>query len=78
VSDIKQLLGRRIAELRKRAGLTQEELAEKVGYSLDFISMVERGINAPSVERLGDFARVFGVEVADLFRTAGRKPTKKR
>jgi transcriptional regulator with XRE-family HTH domain len=49
--------------------LTQEQLAEKTGYSVDFIGLVERGINAPTVARLQDIADVLGVEVWELFRT---------
>lgn len=62
------LLGKRIALLRRKAALTQEELAEKTGYSVDFIGLVERGINAPTVERLGQIADVLGVELWQLFK----------
>ena len=62
------LLGRRIAYFRRRAGLTQEELAEKTSYSVDFIGLVERGINAPTVARLADVADAVGVEVWELFK----------
>ena len=45
---------------------------------MDFISLVERGVNAPSVARLEDFARALKVEVVDLFTFTGRKPTRTR
>ena len=45
---------------------------------MEFISLVERGVNAPSVAGLEKFARVFKVEVADLFKFTGRKPTRIR
>jgi transcriptional regulator with XRE-family HTH domain len=51
VSRILSTLGKRIAELRRSAGLTQEQLADKTAYSADFISLVERAVNAPTVER---------------------------
>jgi transcriptional regulator with XRE-family HTH domain len=60
-------LGRRIAQLRKARKLTQEQLAEAVGRSVEFISLVERGVNAPSVAGLADFAKALRVEVRDLF-----------
>ena len=60
-------LGQRIAELRKARQLTQTVLAKKIGCSVEFISLVERGVNAPSVAGLEKFARVLKVEVADLF-----------
>lgn len=54
------------------------QLAKSLGCSVEFISLVERGVNAPSVARLEDFARVLKVEVVDLFKFAGRKPTRIR
>jgi len=47
--------------------LTQEQLAEAVGCSVEFVSLVERGVNAPSVANLGKFARILRVEVRELF-----------
>jgi transcriptional regulator with XRE-family HTH domain len=64
---LKKQLGRRIAGLRRATKLTQAKLAEKSGYSIEFISLVERGINAPSVEGCGRIARTLGVTVKDLF-----------
>ena len=61
------LLGRQVAYYRNKAGLTQEELAEATKYSVDFISLVERGVNAPTVARLQDIADTIGVEVWQLF-----------
>ena len=60
-------LGKRVAWLRRRTGLTQEELAEACSYSVDFIGLIERGINAPTVDRLADIASAIGVEVWQLF-----------
>ena len=45
-------LGQRIADLRQTRHLTQVQLAKAVGCSVEFISLVERGVNAPSVARL--------------------------
>ena len=64
---LQKKLGRRIAELRRVRRLTQEQLAEAVGCSVEFISLVERGVNAPSVAGLADFAKVLKVEVKELF-----------
>lgn len=67
MSHLYRLLGRNIAHYRLKADLTQEELAEKTDYSVDFISLVERGVNAPTLARLEDIAAVIGVEVWQLF-----------
>jgi transcriptional regulator with XRE-family HTH domain len=64
---IEKQLGRRIAELRKAKNYTQEKLAEKTGYSVEFISLVERGVNAPSVSGCSHVAKALGVTVAELF-----------
>ena len=71
---LQKKLGTRIAELRRARKLTQEQLAEAIGCSVEFISLVERGVNAPSVAGIEDFARVLKVEPRDLFTFTGKKP----
>lgn len=75
---LQKRLGQHIAYLRKQRRLTQVQLAKAVGCSVEFISLVERGVNAPSVAGLEVFARVLKVEVVDLFKFARRKPTRTR
>ncbi|MGD0539238.1 MAG: helix-turn-helix transcriptional regulator [Verrucomicrobiota bacterium] len=75
---LQKKLGRRIADLRKARRLTQVQLAKAVGCSVEFISLVERGVNAPSVARLEDFAKALKVGVVDLFTILGRKPKRIR
>ena len=76
MSHLYRLLGKNIAHFRREANLTQEQLAEKTDYSVDFIGLVERGVNAPTVSRLKDIADVIGVEVWQLF-YAGQSGRKK-
>jgi transcriptional regulator with XRE-family HTH domain len=64
---LQRKLGKRIAELRRAKKLTQEQLAEAVGCSVEFISLVERGVNAPSVAGLEKFSKVLRVAVKELF-----------
>lgn len=75
---LQKRLGQRIAELRRNRGLTQVQLARAVGGSVEFISRLERGVNAPSVAWLEGFAKTLKVKVVDLFTFTGRKPTRKR
>ena len=70
---LQQKLGQRIASLRKARKLTQEQLAEATGYSVEFVSLVERGVNAPSVAGLEKFAKVFKAEVKELFNFENKK-----
>ncbi len=64
---LQRKLGKRIGDLRRAKKLTQEQLAEAVGCSVEFVSLVERGINSPSVAGLEKFSEVLSVEVKDLF-----------
>lgn len=64
---LKQKLGRQIAALRKKKGLTQEKLAEKASYSVEFISFVERGIHAPSIEGCARIAKALKIHLKVLF-----------
>jgi len=71
---LQKKLGQRIADLRKDRQLTQVQLAKGVGCSVEFISLVERGVNAPSIARLEDYAKALTVEVVDLFTFDRQKP----
>jgi len=64
---LREQFGKRLKQLRAQKGLTQEELAEAVGVSTDFISLMERGQRAPSFENLERLAEVFEVKVSELF-----------
>ena len=65
---IKINFGKRLAALRKASGLTQEQLAEKAEYSVEFISFIERGVHAPSLDGVERLARSLNVAEAELFR----------
>ena len=58
--------GNRIRELRKRAGLTQIELAERIGLSQGQLSNLENGDRSLSLEWLRRIARALNCAVADL------------
>ena len=64
---LKKQLGIHIAQLRKEARLTQEQLAEKADYSVEFISFVERGVHTPSVEGCARLAKALGIPLKDIF-----------
>jgi transcriptional regulator with XRE-family HTH domain len=61
-------VGRRIAEVRAEAGLTQEQFAERVArVSLKYLQRIEAGRANMTVLTLAKFAARIGVEVRDLF-----------
>lgn len=64
---LQKKLGQRIAHLRRAKKLTQEQLAEAVGCSVEFISLVERGVNAPSIAGLEKFTKALRIDVKELF-----------
>lgn len=57
---------KRIRKYRHDAGLTQEDLAEKVGVSRVYIGYVEQGRNTPSLEILGKIAKALKVRLSDI------------
>jgi transcriptional regulator with XRE-family HTH domain len=69
-----QGIGRRIAELRRERGLTQEKFAEALGVSVRYIQFVEAGDEKLGVPTLVKIANALRVPVIDLF----TPPTKPR
>ena len=64
----RRVLGENVRRIRKRAKLTQEKLAEKAGLSVVFLSLLENGWRAASIDSLLSIARALGVELEDLVR----------
>ena len=54
--------------MRLSRKLTQEQLAEKLDISLNFLNMIERGVRAPSFDTLERIARVLRTPVAEFFK----------
>ena len=61
-------LGARIKQLREKAGLTQESLAEKSSISLDYLGKIEVCINKPGLKSLLKIANALKVEPYVLFK----------
>lgn len=59
-------LGKRIKAARERVGMTQEDLAAAVDYSVDHVSVVERGVKPPKLEKLVVIANVLNVGTDEL------------
>ena len=55
-----------------RKGLSQEELADKLGVSRQTIANIERGLNEPRVLLALALAAVLGVAISELFRKGPR------
>lgn len=61
-----ELLGRRIADLRSKLGLTQHELAERLAVSRTAVSHLEAGMSVPGERTVVLLAGIFKVEPHDL------------
>ena len=59
-----------IKGLRERAGLTQAQLAEKIGASQSAVALWETGARMPRSNKLQKLAEVLECTVADLFDNA--------
>lgn len=65
-TNLTQLVGKAIAKQRIHAGLSQEQVAEQLGIGSEAVSRIERGVVMPNIERLMQFAEIYGCEAADL------------
>ena len=71
---LKSQIGANIAAYRKRAGLTQAGLAEKLNYSDKAVSKWERGESVPDVLTLVQLAEQFDITVGDLLTDPNELP----
>ena len=66
-------LADRIQQLRKQKGISQEELADRVGVSRQAVSKWENNLSCPDITILPELASIFGISVDELL---GRTPPK--
>ncbi len=67
-------IGKKIRDLRKQNGLTQQELADRAELTKGFISQLERGQVSPSVVTLFDLIEILGTTPSAFFEnTAGKQ-----
>ncbi len=62
-----ELIGKKIRNLRKNKGITQEELAEILSVTGQAVSKWETGISVPDISMLPIIARYFGITMDELF-----------
>lgn len=60
-------IGQSIQEARKKAKLTQKELAEKVGIATITVQQYERGVRTPKIETLQKIAQALNIDVGVLY-----------
>ena len=64
--DMRKLVGRNFARLRRAKGLTQEQVEERSEFTQQYISDLERGKRNPTVITLYELAQAIGVSHVDL------------
>jgi transcriptional regulator with XRE-family HTH domain len=67
VPSLRERFGHRLRAIRLARKLSQEQFAELLGISVDFLSLIERGINAPSFENLDAFSTQLKMPLSVLF-----------
>ena len=66
-NDRPRAFGDRLRVLRREAGVSQEELADRAGLHRTYVSSVERGARNISLANIHALADALGVDVRDLF-----------
>ncbi len=70
-----QTLGSRIAELRRKKNMTQEELAAELGVTPQAVSKWENDLSCPDIALLPQLARLFDVTTDELLGNTGHPET---
>lgn len=82
--DLNELVARNIKMLRQQADLSQEDFAARVGCSVRYVGLLEKGAHSPTVKMLGEVANALNVQPFLLLLDAGPrmvvdpKPVRKR
>jgi transcriptional regulator with XRE-family HTH domain len=74
--DMRALVGNNVKRIRQARGLTQEQFAERSGFSQQYLSTLERGRRNPSIVTIYELASALGVSHLELVRPRRRKARK--
>ncbi len=69
MSEIAEIVGQNIRQLRKQSGWTQEKLAEKAGISVPFMTQIELARKSASLDVIESIAKAFDVSYERLFKS---------
>lgn len=67
MGTVREEVAKNLLFYRKKAGLTQRELAEKLGVKNTAVSNWESGNNSVDIETLFHASKIFGVSLADMY-----------
>jgi transcriptional regulator with XRE-family HTH domain len=75
--EIREVFARNLRRRRHAKGLSQEALAHEADVDRTYISSLERGVYAATIDMVGKLADVLGVEPDELLRRSVRSPRTK-
>ena len=61
-------VGRRLRQVREKAGISQEQLSERAGYYRTYVGHIENGKHSPSVHTMWRLAKVMKVDLGELLK----------
>ena len=67
-NEILQIIGNNIKTLRLSKGMTQEQMAEKLDHSVNFVSLIELGKSGMSVTTILDICNILDIDVNCIFK----------
>jgi len=59
-------IGKHVKEFRKKNAMTLNDLSEKTGLSVSYLSMLERGLNSPTIENLNIICQALNITLTSL------------
>ena len=66
-NNVNIAFGKRVAELRKKAGLSQEQFAIKCDVDRTYIGTIERGEKSPTLNTIEKISIALGISKSELF-----------
>ena len=67
-NEVLQIIGNNIKTLRLSKGMTQEQMAEKLDHSVNFVSLIELGKSGMSVTTILDICNILDIDVNCIFK----------
>lgn len=67
MDDLRKRFGRLVAAHRKRAGITQADLSQRTGMSVEMVSKIEIGATGARFGNIEKLAKALGVDPAEFF-----------
>lgn len=64
---LRRVVAQNLRRLRRKGGLSQEELADRAGLNRNYIGMIEREENSPTVDALEEISKALNIDPVVLF-----------